>query len=367
MGMKNTLLILSIFLYSTFAFAQIPYYKDLDSNKRCQELKDELSKYLNKGTSILTYDQAYNFMTDYDLIKIGNETFIWDIYSYKPSGNQPYTYKPGNKCGGAGGDSGYTKEGDCWNREHVFPASWFSNADTMYGDHINLLPTDGFVNNKRSNNPFGYVSTPSFTSQNGSKLGTGTIPTIVGNYFEPIDEFKGDVARILLYMSVRYQNQFKTWTNTDFARVKGLDPLKGFRDEYLQVLIAWHELDPPSQKEKDRNDKIFNRQGNRNPFVDFPQLVDYIWKTNDCKAVGIKNYTQNNINLYPNPTQNEISLGDNFAKGQKYYITDISGKNVSNGIFNQARISVANLENGTYFLFINENDRASFSKFIIAR
>lgn len=365
--MKNTLLTLSIFLYSTFAFAQIDYYKDLDSNRRCQELKTELFEYLNNGFTPRTYDQAYNFMADFDLRKVGNETFIWDIYSYNPDGPQPYTYKPGNKCGGSGGDSGYNKEGDCWNREHVMPSSWFSAGDPMYGDHINLLPTDGFVNNKRSSLPYGNVTNVSWTSKNGSKLGTGTIPILTGNYFEPIDEFKGDVARILLYMSVKYQDKFNSWTGFDFIRVKGSDPLKGFRDEYLQVLIAWHELDPPSQKERDRNDKIQNRQDNRNPFVDFPQFVDYIWKTENCKPVGVKNYEQNKINLYPNPAQNEISLGDNSAKGQLYYITDISGKTVLNGVFNQPRISVANLDNGTYFLFLTEYDLASYSKFIIAR
>lgn len=367
MIMKNTLLTLSIFLCSTFAFAQISYYKDLDTNRRCQELKDELSAYLNNNTFNLSYEEAFNFMKDFDKVKIDNEEFIWDIYSYNPNGNQYYTYKNNNSCGGTGSETGYSKEGDCWNREHVMPASWFSNANPMYTDFNNLIPVDGFVNSKRSNLPYGYVSTPSWPSKNGSKVGKGTIPTIVGDYFEPIDEFKGDVARILLYMSVRYQDQFKNWNNTDLARVKGMDPLMGFKEEYLNVLIAWHELDPPSQKEKDRNDKIFNKQGNRNPFVDFPQLVNYIWKTDDCKAVGIKNYTQNKINLYPNPAQNEISLGDNFAKGQKYYITDISGKTVLNGVFNQARISIANLDNGTYFLLITENEQASFSKFIIAR
>lgn len=364
MEMKNTLLTLSIFLYSTFAFAQIDYYKDLDSNRRCQELKNELFRYLNLGTTEMTYDNVYNFMSDYDLIKIGSETFIYDIYSFNPNGTQPYTYKPGQKCVN---DGGYKQEGDCWNREHVFPSSWFLTGAPMYTDMVNLLPTDGFVNNKRSNNPYGKVTNTKFTSKNGSKLGDGDIPSIVLDYFEPLDEFKGDVARILLYMSVRYQDKFKTWENTDFARVKGIDPLMGFKEEYLKVLLQWHEQDPPSQKEIDRNVKIEIKQGNRNPFVDFPQLVKYVWKTDDCKAVGIKNYVQNSINLYPNPAQYEISLGNNSAKGQKYYITDISGKTVLNGVLNQSRISIENLENGTYFLFIMENEQTSYSKFMIAR
>ena len=167
--MKNTLLTLSIFLYSTFAFAQITYYKDLDSNKRCQELKDELFKHLNEGFTSRTYDEAFNFMKDFDKVKIGNEEFVWDIYSYNPNGSQYYTYKNNNSCGGTGSETGYSKESDCWNREHVMPASWFSNATPMYSDFFNLLPTDGFVNNKRSSFPFGYVSSPSWTSKNGSK------------------------------------------------------------------------------------------------------------------------------------------------------------------------------------------------------
>lgn len=364
MIMKNTLLTLSIFLYSTFAFAQIDYYKDLDSNRRCQELKTELYQYLKKDAIEISYDNVYNFMSDYDLVNIDGNTYIWDIYSYNPNGAQYYTYKPVQKCGSGNGGS---SENFCWNREHVFPSSWFNTGTPMYTDLVNLLPTDAYVNNRKGSLPVANVITPSYTSKNGSKVGKSDISNIAGDFFEPIDEFKGDIARILLYMSVRYEDEFRTWTGTDFIRVKGTDPLQGYRETYLNVLLQWHEQDPPSQKERDRNTKIEIKQGNRNPFVDYPQFVDYIWKTDDCTPVNVKNYEQSKVILYPNPAQNEISLGDYAAKDQKYYITDISGKTVMNGIFNQPRISVANIENGTYFLFITENDRATYSKFIIAR
>lgn len=363
--MKRLLLTTYTLLSCTFLFAQGPYYNSLDSNKRCQDLKDLLYSLVNEKASTLPYDQAYNLMTSYDLINIDGQNYIWDIYSHNPNGAQPYTYKPGDKCTG---ENGGGEENMCWNREHVFPQSWFGGVVTpMHTDFHNLLPTDGYVNNTRNNHPLAKVNNATFTSRNGSKLGTSAITGVSGTVFEPIDEYKGDVARILLYMSVRYADKFSTWTNSDFSRVKGTDKLMGYKKEYLDMLIQWHEQDPPSQKEKDRNNRIFNQQDNRNPFVDFPQFVNYIWKTEDCTAVGVKNYQQAVTNIYPNPATKEIFVDRTLVKGQNFFITDISGQRIRTGLMNSPSISVSELNNGTYFLFIENEGQTSYSKFIIAR
>ncbi|MCO5232821.1 MAG: endonuclease [Chitinophagales bacterium] len=362
--MKNIILTILVCFHTLFVLAQGNYYNDLDSNRRCQELKDEISKKLNRNTYTLSYDMVYNFMANYDLIKINNKDYIWDVYTYKPSGEQDVLYLPGNKCSN---DAGGSSVGKCWNREHIFPASWFSSADPMYSDFHNLLPADGYINGKRGNMPHATTNSTKTQFPNGSIIGNSNIPMVYGDVFEPIDEFKGDIARIILYMSVRYQSLFNNWDNPDFIKVKGTDALKGFREDYLNMLINWHNQDPPSQKEKDRNNRIYAQQGNRNPFVDYPQFVEYIWKTSDCKAVGIKNFEQLEVNLFPNPAQSEISLSSIVPLGQKYYITDITGKTVKSGKLTQRMINTSSLNTGTYFLIIEENNTSLYGKFLIAQ
>lgn len=364
--MKRSIFTLYILFSSSVLLAQGNYYNSLDSNRRCQNLKDALYTLINTGAASLTYEQAFNFMADYDIININGENFIWDVYSHNPNGAQPYTYKPGNKCNN---ETGGGSEGICWNREHIFPSSWFAAENPMYGDFHNLLPADGYVNNQRSSNPIGKVATANYTSRNGSKRGSSAVTGVSGIVFEPIDEYKGDIARILLYMSVRYADKFSTWSSTEFNRVKGTDKLSGYKKEYLDMLLQWHEQDPPSQKEKDRNNRVFARQGNRNPFVDFPQFAAYIWQTSEeeCTAVGVKNYQQAVHSVYPNPASGEIFIDHTLVKGQNYFITDLSGKRIRQGILSQPSLSVADLNNGTYFLFVEENDQTSYSKFMIAR
>ena len=357
-----------IFVFSTAissAIAQGSFYNDLDSNKRCIELKNELKTLLNKNAIEMSYDNVLNFMKDYDLVKINGENYIWDIYSYNPNGAQPYTYKPGDNCNS---EVSASSEGKCWNREHVFAASWFSNQTPMYTDIVNLLPTDGYVNNKRSNNPFARVSNPTFISKNSSKLGSSTLSQVPGTAFEPLDEFKGDVARILLYMSVRYADEFKHWNNADFTRIKGTDDLDGYKSDYLNMLVQWHHSDPPSKKERDRNEKIYSRERVRNPFVDYPQLVDYIWESNNCIATRIPQYEQSYTLVYPLPATDFIYLKNSTdAHPQTYYISDLSGRQVQKGnLINQNSISISGLSNGVYFLFIHNGQQDIYSKFIVA-
>lgn len=362
--MKRILLTFIIGFTTFLVHAQSDYYKSLDSNKRCQDLKDALFTLINTGYNTRDYNDAWILLETYDTVRINNKLYVYDIFTFKPDLSHTILYQSGDKC--IGGTSA-TKEGICWNREHIFPASWFGQESFAYGDIVNLIPTDGFVNNKKSNNPMGKVASATYTSSNGTKLGTSGIANITGNMFEPIDEFKGDIARVLLYFTVKYQDKFFTWNNTEFNRVKGTDKLMGYKKEYLDMLIQWHLNDPVSKKELDRNERIFVHQRNRNPFVDHPEFVEYIWRTSDCKAVGVPYHQVAENILYPNPANQVLNLSHTAYKGQKYYISDISGRRVQEGIIENAQLDVKKLNIGTYFLFIEEEQQVTFSKFMIAR
>ncbi len=191
---------------------------------------------------------------------------VWDIYSDVPDGTPPYEFMfVSDQCGN------YGAEGDCFNREHTFPQSWFDGAPPMDTDLFHLYPTDAWVNQKRANWPYGTVSSPTWTSMNGSKLGPCNYPGCSGTVFEPIDGYKGDLARGYFYMLTRYLGNTQTWPC----------PML-FNGEFLPwaeaMLLEWHLDDPVSQKEVDRNNRIFtNLQGNRNPYIDNPEWVQYIW------------------------------------------------------------------------------------------
>jgi endonuclease I len=195
-----------------------------------------------------------------------------DMYSDNPSGYSPYEYTFGSdQCGS------YYGEGSCYNREHSFPQAWWGGStDTMTSDLFHIFPTDGYVNGQRDSYPFGEVGSASWTSQNGSKRGTSSVAGYSGTVFEPIDDYKGDFARAQLYMAVRYKNKISIW-NSYASYVLDGTSYPAFDSWYITMLLQWHADDPVSQKEIDRNDDVYNIQGNRNPFVDHPEYANQIW------------------------------------------------------------------------------------------
>jgi len=190
---------------------------------------------------------------------------VWDIYSDVPSGAPPYTFQfMVDQCGT------YNSEGDCFNREHTFPVSWFNDASPMNTDLNHIYPTDAWVNQQRGNWPYGTVASAAWTSQNGGKRGPCTWPNCSGTVFEPIDLYKGDLARGHLYMLTRYLNESPTWPAPILAS-------GAFLPWAESLLLAWHEQDPVSDKERARNDSVYVVQGNRNPYIDHPEWATFIW------------------------------------------------------------------------------------------
>lgn len=198
---------------------------------------------------------------------------VWDMYSDIPGGVSPYEYSFGQT--GQGGT-----EGLGYNREHSFPASWFNDASPMYSDLWILYPTDAKVNGYRSNYPYGQVGTASTTSLNGSKVGNSVSPGYAGTVFEPIDAYKGDLARGQFYVATRYFGQAGSWPGS--ASFAGAEVQPWARAQYR----AWSNADPVSWKERMRNGAVYVIQGNRNPFVDHPEFLDLIYDSTLAVGVG---------------------------------------------------------------------------------
>lgn len=261
-------LLLTAFLFSICSFAQIPtgYYSTATGTGYTlkTQLYNKIKGHTDKGyaglwTTYSTSDRDKQYENDNSII---------DVYSENPTGTDPYVYTYStSQCGT------YSVEGNCYNREHMIPQSVFNSATPMYSDAHFIPPTDGKVNGMRNNYPHGKVATASWTSLNGSKLGTSAVAGYTGVVFEPIDEFKGDIARMYFYFATRYENTVASYSYNMFNGTSNQVFTTAFRD----LLIQWHNQDPVSAREIARNNAIYLRQNNRNPYIDHPEYVGMIW------------------------------------------------------------------------------------------
>lgn len=275
--MKIKALTAGLLIFAIKVMGQIPenYYAPAE-NLSSYELKTALYQII-KDHTVRSYTSLWTYFEDTDQ---KNDGTVWDMYSDIPGGTPSYAFTFfTDQCGN------YSGEGDCYNREHSFPKSWFGDASPMYTDLFHLYPTDGYVNGMRGNYPFGEVTSPTKTSSNGSKLGPCSYPGYTGVVFEPIDVYKGDFARSYFYMATRYENIIDNWENYDSNGDVILDGSsdKVFEPWFLNLLLDWHHQDPVSTKETNRNNEIYTIQGNRNPFIDHPEYVDCIW-LNECSS-----------------------------------------------------------------------------------
>ena len=258
--MKKTFSTLVLLVLASIGlWAQIPngYYNSANG-KTGDELKVALHDII-KGHQVVSYNGLLNAFAYTDCKPNGK---IWDIYS-----NIEYSLNTG-LCGE------YEQEGDCWNREHTWPQSWFNESTTPRSDLFHVYPTDGFVNGQRSNYPYGEVNNPIYTSGNGSKLGPCVTSGYSGRVFEPIDEYKGDIARSYFYMSVRYYSEDSDWGTSGMTNKSEIKPWA------MTMLLRWSDNDPVSDKEINRNNAVYGYQNNRNPFIDHPEYAHMIWDEN---------------------------------------------------------------------------------------
>ena len=258
------------------ALALAVYAKD---PKPCPS--DYYSNALNlSGESLLT--ALYNIITSHT--NIGYDG-LWAAYADTDTDPQGYyidmysnydKYTYSNKCGN------YSQIGDCINREHSVPKSWWgSSQQPQYSDIFNIVPTDGYVNNQRSNYPYG-VCEGGVRLTNGQyvakgRKGTSTHAGYSGTVFEPDDEYKGDFARAYFYMATCYNNVISNWTQSGGNVFFAGNSYPVFTTYAINLLLEWHRLDPVSEKETTRNCYAHAWQGNRNPYIDHPELAEYIW------------------------------------------------------------------------------------------
>ncbi len=262
------------------------YYSSI-GNETCGPLKTALFNLIDGHTSV-SYNSLWTHYqtTDDHLNDAGTEVIVWDMYSDNPTGFENEFTFISEQCGS------YQGEGNCYNREHTFPKSWWGGSTSIdaYTDLFTVLPADGWINGIRSNNPYGEVQAGTETriTNNGTVLGSSSIsiPGYSNSVFEPIDAYKGDLARGYFYMATRYENTIASWENNTVESDAVLDgtTYPVYEQWMIDMLINWHNLDPVDQKEIDRNEAVYAIQGNRNPFIDHPEYVGLIW--NNCSGGG---------------------------------------------------------------------------------
>ena len=240
-------------------FADIPsgYYSSLNGKSEAS-LKSAIHLLLYNHTKVSSYSDLPKYFQRTDVHKDitdkrGNPMW-WDMYAEIPL---------------------YTPSFSGLNREHAFPKSWWGGdtSTPAYTDLNHLYPSEMKANTAKSNFPLGVCSSTSF--DNGiSKVG----PPVTGQgggaakVFEPANEYKGDLARAYFYMVCCYQNL--TWKYTYMVSQNLWPTLNSWS---VDLLLKWHRDDPVSEKETLRNEAVYKIQNNRNPFIDYPQLAEYIW------------------------------------------------------------------------------------------
>ena len=264
MKQHTTLLLLSLLPF--FAWADVPedYYTNADGKKK-EELKAALHDII-QPVMVLAYGSGKGktwsgfYQTDRT-----SDGYVIDRYT---DSQYWVKFSSSDNANSANAPSGM-------NIEHSFPKSWWggnSNVDA-YKDLFNLMPSESGINSDKSNYAMGKVT--NVTRGNGfTKVGTG--PTSSGNkwLWEPDDQWKGDFARDYFYMVTAYSHL--TWTSN------GLDMLEDndwptMQEWAYTLLLEWARQDPVDEIERQRNDAVYSIQFNRNPFVDFPNLAEYIW------------------------------------------------------------------------------------------
>ncbi len=275
---KQILSTLCLLLAST-AFAQIPsdYYSTADGKSK-SELKTALHKKI-KSHTILSYNDLWEAYETTDVVP-GTSDQIFDMFSTE-------TYY-------------YSTRGSEVNREHVVPQSWWGGGGTAnaYSDLFNVLPSDATANSNKSNYPLGKI-TGSVKYDNGRiRIGKGTEMGGAPYVFEPYDEFKGDFARIYLYVATCYENI--SWVEKYYAFDGGVNAYPTLKQWIIPTLLEWNRQDPVSEWEIERQENVYGIQKNRNPFIDYPVLAEFIWGDSTAINFNLATAIPNVLNGYDN-------------------------------------------------------------------
>ena len=333
----------------TNASSQIPtgYYSSAE-NKSDQSLRSALHNIIDDHT-------AYSYTS--------SSTDTWDIL--KESDADPnnannvllvYTRESVN------GTQEYAS-GSGWNREHVWAKSRgdFGTATVAGTDVHNLRASNINVNSTRSNYNFDDCTSSSCENTFGNYYSSSAL------VFEPRDEDKGDVARIIFYMDIRYEGdngELDLEMTESLLSTSSKIPRHGVRS----TLLEWHALDPVDDFERNRNNVIYDYQGNRNPFIDHPELVEYLWgdKQNQQwnSSLSISSDLEDEI-FIPNPVKTEYLNLERDINFSQIELIDMQGKVIRqlSGYVNRIQMPTSK---GIYFLNLKHDNKVILKKLVIS-
>ncbi len=290
--MKKILFFAAFLLAGHALFSQVQsYYNDVDLTKTGMDLKDELSlKISSTHTVFVTYSQLWDVLRQTDEVTTDTSK-VYLMYGWE-NGTDGDCHNDimRNKY-----DNGGTAANCEWNREHVYPKSLgtpaFTNNDTVGADPHHIRPSDVSMNGSRGNKKFADA--------------TGNAGTVNANFWYPGDEWKGDVARIIMYLYLRYGDRCQP-VNVGTGPAVSTDP------GMLQLFLEWNAQDPPSPVEDRRNNVLETLQGNRNPFIDNPYLATIIWggppATDRWNMSVAGERLARKVKVYPNPARDEVFI-----------------------------------------------------------
>jgi len=353
--MRKIYLLLLLFPLLVIAQPSATYY-NAAVGKSDAALKTQLYLIIESHT-----ERSYtNLWTDFQKTDKKADGKVWDMYS-----TCTFTFGT-NQDSGSGGSA----ECQFYNREHSFPKSWFKDASPMYTDLFHLYPTDKFVNNQRGNLPFGETNNPTDVYGNGSKRGNSTFSGYSGVVFEPINEYKGDFARSYFYMVTAYENIVNSWNTSNTEASPHLNSTKypAFNTWTVDLLLKWNAQDPVSTKETNRNNAVYGIQKNRNPFIDHPELAEYIWgnkKGTPWSLTSGIDELKVEFTLSPNPAKDILNISTD-EQSISCSVFNLNGQLLlQQTLTNSEVLSVATLNNGMYLLQVQSGNRKTIQKFII--
>lgn len=346
----NLLFFLLLFVHYTWAQEPVGYYSPAEGKKDA-ELKTALYTIIKDHTVLEYYSSSTSFKsTDWHPATAGYPNgYFWDMYS-----NNKRTSWTG------------------MNREHSMPKSWWSASPentVAYSDLNNLYPSDATANSAKLNYSLGEVGGTPIYSNGVVKVGTNSFSGYTGTVFEPADEYKGDFARDYMYVVSCYEDYANNWRSTGTLSMLSTGTYPVFKPWAVNLLLKWHRQDPVSTKETIRNTAVFSLQNNRNPFIDHPELAEFIWGEykgeawlNDGTLPG-KDYT---IKTYPNPVRSVLTANINKPEQSTYFVQTLSGISLKTGKFAaDGTLSVDEFSNGMYILVVYTGTTRKVAKFAV--
>ncbi len=279
---KLTFLSTFLLLVAAVSAGEMPegYYNAADG-KSGDALRSALMGIIGEHTTIEYSSlptQCYAASSEPSDFYNGSNNLLEDIYS-----SCQYT---SSQAGTSAPDCGQG-----WNKEHSLPKSWFGGEKSpMYSDAFHIYPTDIKTNSNRAALPYGETDASLACSDYGyGAVGSSNRSGYTGQIFEPREtattNYKGDLARGYFYMLTCYMNINFTQAAGGTVMFTYTNSVADFTDYGLDLMMEWHREDPVSEKERIRNNAIYAHQGNRNPFIDYPCLAEYIWGNKKGEAV----------------------------------------------------------------------------------